>query len=174
MPQEQSGGAVVIVPIVGPTKALLIEEFTKPRPRYFKFVSERFESGDSVLTALMRGVGQEAGLKNLHVQLDNENKQVVSIIDRRVRWYGELAPPQCVETPANPPEYPNPRSHTQYFWALRMDDHVIDSLSGQFLVTAGEKERLRTQSFKLKHLHEINILPQHRALIQKLREPQVA
>ena len=175
MPHRQPGGAVVIVPIVGQTKVLLIEELTKPEPRYWKFVSETFEPGDTMLDALVRGVAQEAGLTDLAVQLDHENKHVRKIIDPRVLWQGPLAPVEGLTNDNGPQPIPFKR----HFQCLRTVDAVVDALSGKILVTKGEREKTRTQSF---FLHALNnpdfiknrFLPQQRALLEKIPELQAA
>lgn len=171
MPQEQSGGAVVVVPIVGQTKVLLIEELTKPKPRYWKFVSERFDSDDILLDALVRGVAQEAGLSDLRVQLDHENKHVRKIVDPRVLWYGELAAPERLINEHGP----EPVHYRRYFWGIRTVDAVIESLSRKEYITKGERERIRTQSFYLGALNKLRFLPSHRTLVERLAEqPQIA
>lgn len=175
MPHRQPGGAVVIVPIVGQTKVLLIKELTKPGIKYWKFVSETFESDDTMLDALARGVAQEAGLKDMHVQLDEENKHVSKIIDPRVLWYGQLAPPEELVNDKGPEPIP----FTRYYEGIRTVDAVVDALSGKTHTTKGEREQIETQSF---YLHALNdpvfirnrFLPQQRDLLGKLPELQAA
>ncbi|MBI2030278.1 hypothetical protein HYT05_01505, partial [Candidatus Kaiserbacteria bacterium] len=53
----------IVVATIGETLVLFILETTKPKPHYWKFVSERFNSDESVLSALCRALSEEAGFE---------------------------------------------------------------------------------------------------------------
>lgn len=171
MPHSHLGDAVVVAPLVGETKVLLVEEYTKPEPRYWKFMSERFKEGDQVLDALVRGLAQEYGLKDLMVTLDSagQRSHVRGIKDPRILDLRELAKPEMLTA-----RYSPFRRYKRYFWGIKTADSVIEALSDKTLRTPGEKEVLHTKWFYLGALDKLNVLPDHRTLIERLLVPQLA
>lgn len=159
--KQVPGGAVVIAAILGETKILLIKETTKPTPHYWKLISETVEEGESILSALVRGVGEEGGF-NLEVR--TSGGQVVEITDQRLKAARQLVPSHLV---------PKPQPHKRHFWGLLTTDAVICSLSGKHL-TGDVNEEIDTLAFDLSELETmVDLLPKHRELIKQVTQKKV-
>ena len=149
------GSAVVVIPIVGETLTLLIREGHKSL-KYWKFIAETVEEGESVLDTLCRGVDEEAGLK---LRTKSYEGHVIEIIDPRVAFVRSLISP-CMVKSAFP--------HMRYFWGLSTSDEVISSLSGKHLSVDAD-ESIYTQAFELSELERMSdFLPQHRRLVEQI------
>lgn len=160
-PSEQErkpGGAVVIVALIGETKVLLGMEITKPLPHYWKFVGETVLPGESILSALCRGVAEETGLK-LEVRKDGD--QVVEITDKRVIAVGQLLPSEDVASAV---------PHRRHVWGIKVSDGVIESLSGQRL-QGDPNETIETGVFDRSTFDLMpNFHPAHRKLMERIKE----
>lgn len=150
-------GKVVMAAILGETKVLLIKEVTKPTPHFFKFPAETVEPGESILSALKRGVEEEAGVKDLQVRYSGGD--IVEVIDSRFKVVRQLMAPHWVHS-----HY----YHKRYFWGLLTTDVFVKSLAGQHLF--GDKnEEIYTAVFDLAELDKMmDFHPQHRELIKQL------
>jgi ADP-ribose pyrophosphatase YjhB (NUDIX family) len=146
-----------VVAIIGETKILLIKETTKPLPHYWKLVSETLLQDEPILNALNRGVGEEAGLKDLEVR--ELNGQVVEFTDPRLKAVRQLIRSHLVS---------KPQQHRRHFWGLMTSDEVIMSLSGKHL-TGDVDEEIDTMAFDLSDLEGMmDLLPKHRELIKQI------
>ena len=157
--QRVLGGAVIVAAIIGEKKILLIKETTKPLSHFWKLVSETLLDGESILNALRRGVGEEAGLNDLKVR--EIGGQVIEIIDPRLKAVKQLIASHMLTKPT---------AHRRHFWGLVTSDDVINSLSGKHL-TGDVNEEIETQAFDLSDLEGmVDLLPRHRELIKQIPE----
>ena len=152
------GGAVVVVAVIGETEILLIRETTKPKPHYWKLISETAEPDEPILNTLWGGVREEAGFE-MKAERDEKGK-VVKIVDPHVKAIKELAPPEWVSSGRAP--------HWRHFWGILTTDHVVTRLSGKHH-SGDENEEIDTHAFPLAGLHTLpDLLRQHVEMIRNI------
>ncbi|MSR70641.1 NUDIX hydrolase [Candidatus Kaiserbacteria bacterium] len=152
------GGSVVVVAVVGQTEILLIRETTKPLPIYWKLVSETVEPGESLLNAVIGGIREEAGFKDIAVEYGPDGK-VKKVIDPRIKRVVEFGGREWIKS-----RYP----HWRHFFGILTTDEVIKGLSGKYH-KIDESEEINTQVFSLNSLHTLpDLLRQHAELIRSI------
>ena len=164
------GGAAMIAPLVGQTKALLLREVSRKGIVYLKSGAEHFEPGEKPLDALVRLVDQEYGIKDLLVERDADG-HVVKIVDPRILEYRELMEPQQVLQAATT-KYPEPREFTRHVWIVVVDDSLIDALSGKRHERPQENEVIETHAFNRRTVPRHKYLPDQRFVLQYIEAPK--